>query len=648
MSDVAHAPQLAPHTGVFSKSFWAGACLFVLVVVPFLPAIHGQYTWDDNLALTDSAAVHAWNGLPTIWNPFRTDMHFFPLTFSSYWVEHKLWGLDPTGYHLDNMLLQGAAAVVLWRILKRLGLKMAWLAALIWAIHPIQAESVAWVAERKNTLSGVCFFLAMLSYLHFERIGDEPHVKRNWAFYGLAFIAFIGAMLAKSVTCTFPAGMLLLLWWKNKKLTWRTVWPLIPVFAAAAAFSLLTALHELTMIVTGEGPALQFSWAQRCVIAGKDVWFYLWTLLVPYPSMPVYPRWTYAATALNELWPLSVIVVLVLLWALRRRVGLAPFLALMFFLVTVSPLLGFISFYTMHYTFVADHYQYLACAGIIVPAVEFLGNRSRQFASRFAPQKASMILRGGASLYVLICLSLSAFYASLYQTNVKLWTWNVNHNPAAYVAQQNLGSAEAVLHEMVDARRHVEIALAEAPEDDSVQRMAGLLEFAEKRYPEALQYFRRAIEIRPGLGLSYMYVGDTYMAMHDLPDALEAFAKSVELATGESRHYFHYAGALVAAHQQEKAAKMYSIGILLAPGNMIARYNYGNLLLDMGRYPEAIAQYQFILKYQDKNSLVWHNLASAYYHAHRMDEAMDAKKRADTLDAQLQASPTQDAPAVEQ
>ena len=189
------------------RGFWAGVCLFVLVVIPFLPAMRGEYTWDDNLYLTENAAVHAWNGLLTIWNPWVPGAHFYPLTYTTLWIEHKLWGLDSLGYHLDNMFLQAATGVVLWRILKRLGFRTAWIAALIWAIHPIQVESVAWVAERKNTLSGLFCFLSVLAYLHFDGITGEKGSGRRWGLYALAFAAFVVGMLAKVAICTMPAGL---------------------------------------------------------------------------------------------------------------------------------------------------------------------------------------------------------------------------------------------------------------------------------------------------------------------------------------------------------------------------------------------------------------------------------------------------------
>jgi protein O-mannosyl-transferase len=648
MSSAANTPSLQGTPLKFSRDFWAGLCLFVLVVLPFLPAIHGQYIWDDNNYLTENAAVHAWNGLWTIWNPWIPINHFYPLTYTTFWVEYKLWGLNPVGYHLNNMLLQAASALVLWRTLKYLGFKAAWLAALVWAIHPIQVETVAWVTERKNTLSGVFCFLSAWAYFKFEGAGDEPRRERRWGFYGLAFLAFVLGLLAKSAICTLPAGLLIVMWWKDQRLTWRMIWPLIPLLVCALAFAVFTSVHEKGQITEGNAADMSFTWANRFIIAGKDVWFYLRTLVAPYPLMPVNPRWTYDASApLNYVPIFAVVVLAATLFVLRKRIGLASFLALAFFLVNALPVLGFINFYTMHYTFVADHYQYFACAGVIVWGVEMCHHCFQRLEKGFAPANWAKVERICAGVYVLVLGSLCAFYASLYQTNLKLWGWNVAHNSAAYVAHQSLASAEVTLYDFSDADIHIQTALAEAPDDDAVQRMAGLLKLAEKKYPEAIEHFRLAAQIRPGMSLSYLYMGDVYMAMHDLPHALETFAKAVEVTNGDSRNYFHYAGALVAAHQPEKAVEMYKIGLQLSPGQMIARYNYGNLLLDMGRLPEAIEQYKFILKYQEDNALVWHNLAVAYYQGHQMDQALAAKQRADALDAQLRASPPQPASASE-
>src|SRR5271170_2596011 len=391
MTDAAATPSLVAKSS--HRTMPASVLLFILVVLPFLPALHGQFTWDDDLLLANSAQVRAWNGLHLIWNPFVQPIQYFPLTYTTFWLEHKIWGLNTTGYHLVNMLLQGGCAVMLWLALRRLGIRAAWFAALLWAIHPVQVDSVAWISERKNTLSGIFYMLAAWSYLRFERIGDpSPNhstaspdaadfigieasapYRRNWMFYGLAFAAFIAAMLSKTLVCTFPAGMLIVLWWKREKLSWRDVAPLIPLLVAALALAAITALQEHSNMTVGGSSNLVFSPLQRIIIAGKNIWFYLLTLIVPYPLMPIYPRWTYDSTYLLNYVPAAgTLLLLAVFFIARKKIGKWPLAGFLFFLVTLSPLLGFMNFFTMHYSFVADHYQYLATLGVLVPLAELL------------------------------------------------------------------------------------------------------------------------------------------------------------------------------------------------------------------------------------------------------------------------------------
>jgi tetratricopeptide (TPR) repeat protein len=636
MSD-ASLPIRVPAVSKAADWKW-GILLFCVAVIPFLPAIRGEYVWDDDVWVVNNASVHAWNGLWQIWNPAHFQLDFYPITFSLLWLEHKFWNLNPLGYHLVNILCHAGGTLFLWLCLRRLGFRWAWFGALCWAVHPVQVESVAWIAEIKNCLSGFFYFFAAWCYLRFEGVGEvrgtlggsKDASERRWGFYAAAVFLFVLSLLSKSVTVTLPASLLLVLWCGERRSAGgflRKIMPLLPLVAVGVALASFRAHQEHLAMEIGGARNLVFSAPERLIIAGKDIWFYLRTLVVPYPLMAIYPRWTYdPANAVNYVPAGAAIAVGIVLFLLRRRITRWPLGAWLFFVITLSPALGFVNFTTMRFTFVADHYQYLAFVGIVLLVSESLGNALRNHSS---PRR----------FLVLACLSaevgLSLFYASLFQTNMKLWSWNVAHNPNAFAAQHNLGAAYMSAGQPEEGMRHIEIALHEAPDDSEIQLTVGEMALQANHYDEAIDHLLKAVALRPEYGKSYVLLGHVYDRMGRLNDAVEAYSRAVGVRSAFPGAYVDYAADLKKAGRVQEADHAYEVAIAIDPGNLITHYNYGNLLLDMDRIPEAIAQYQFILQYQSNNALVWHNLAVAYYQAHQMDQAMAAKQRADALDAAM-------------
>ncbi len=581
------------------------AALFALAVVPFLPAINGEYLWDDDAWLVNNAAVHAWNGLGKIWDPRVQTLHYYPLTFTVLWAEHKLWGLNSIGYHSVNLLTHAVGTVLLYLCLKRLKLRGAWLGAALWAVHPVQAESVAWVSEIKNTLSGMFFFMAAWAYFGFELAEEREREARwnvsRWGFYGIAFGAFVLALLSKTVTVVLPAVLLIVLWGKRGKVSMRSVLYTLPLFAMGPAIAMFTAHQERMVIQMGGAEDFAFSRLQRVIIAGKDVWFYLRRLIFPYPLMAIYPRWNYSAGDLLNYVPAAGCVGLgAVLFAMRKRITRWPVAGLAMFVVMALPALGFVNFFTMKYTFVADHYQYLACAAILVLAAEAAARRL---------SKKGFFAAGAAAIVVLMPFTL--FYSSLWSSNMKMWTWNVEKNPGAYIAENNLGSDYMNMGNPREGAAHILRALQLAPDDDTVLLSAGRVALMDGRPDTAIAIFERALALRPGLGFAYVLLGDTYYKMHQLDKALEIYRRGTVTSHGEPLLYMRYAHALRDVGRVEDAMKAYESAIGLMPENPIIREEYANLLLDLNRPAEAIQQYEVILQTQGSSYEIWNEMAYA-------------------------------------
>lgn len=433
------------------------AIIVLLSLVVYSPSWPGEYIWDDDSWLTFNAQIRkGWSGLWTIWTEPMATPHYYPLIFTGFWIEHKLWGFWPIGYRVVNTLLQAGAAIALWPVLRRLGLRWGWVAALLFAIHPVQVESVAWVTERKNVLSALFFFLSILMYLRFERIGEPSATerRRSWKPYAWAMVFFICSLLSKPVTCVLPAVLIVLFWWKRSRVRWRDLWPTIPFFAVGLAIAGFAVLNEHGKVGTS-GPAWDFSLSQRIVIAGRAVWFYLGKLIYPYPLVLVYPRWwgykLPSATVIpvvDYLYPVGVAAALGVLWGLKRWIGKGPAAAWTCFIIILSPGLGFVNFYTMLYTYVADHYQHLACVAMLALLAETGGillTWGGSWITRLSGGRAAMLSSGklritGGLLAAAMIASLSwqtYCQSRLYRWGIDLWEYTLSYSPGCFTVVNN-------------------------------------------------------------------------------------------------------------------------------------------------------------------------------------------------------------------
>ena len=337
----------------------AAGFLSLVTLVAYWPALRGGLLWDDTAHVT-RPELRSLRGLGRIWSELGATQQYYPLLHSAFWVEHRIWGDRVLGYHLTNLVLHVAAALLVVMIVRRLSLPGAWLAGFVFALHPVFANSVAWISEQKSTLSAVFYLGSALAYLYFDR--DRWRTE-----YFLALGLFVLALLTKTVTATLPAALLVVFWWKRGRLDWkRDVYPLLPWFALGAAAGLFTAWVERKFI-GAEGPDFTLSLLERCLVAGRVIWFYFGKLVWPQDLVFIYPHWTIdPGVWWQYLFPLGALALLAMLCLVaRRRRG--PLAAFLFFIGTLFPVLGFLNVYPFVYSYVADHFQYLASLGLIVP-----------------------------------------------------------------------------------------------------------------------------------------------------------------------------------------------------------------------------------------------------------------------------------------
>jgi hypothetical protein len=354
---------------------WVLALLVAGILVAYQPSINGGLLWDDDAHIT-RPELQSLGGLYRIWFELGATQQYYPLLHSAFWLEHKLWGDAVVGYHLANILEHSLAVVLVYLILQRLEVPGALLAAGIFGLHPVMVESVAWISEQKNTLSAVFYLSAMLAYLKRGSGkavgGGAPSEFGRDKYYWLSLFLFVLGLLTKTVTATLPAALLVIFWWQRGTLSWRRdVLPLVPFFALGAVAGIATAWVERRLI-GAEGVEFDLSLIDRGLLAGRVILFYLSKLFWPGNLMFIYPHWSIDA---DQWWlwvfPIATLTVTAVLWAVRKR-WRGPLAGWMFFCGTLFPVLGFLNVYPFRYSYVADHFQYLASLGIIVPVAAAL------------------------------------------------------------------------------------------------------------------------------------------------------------------------------------------------------------------------------------------------------------------------------------
>lgn len=574
------------------------AALFAAVFLAYQPAWNGGLLWDDAAHLT-RADLRRLRGLWRIWFEPGATQQYYPLLHSAFWLQHRLWGPAPLGYHLVGLALHCAAAAMVMLSLRRLSVPGAFLAAAIFALHPVQVESVAWITEQKNTLSAVFYLGAALAWLRFED-------RRDRASYLLALFLFVLALCGKTVTATLPAALLLLHWWKRGKPSWRRdVVPLLPFFALGAAAGLFTAWVERNL-VGAQGAGFERTVLERVLIAGRAPWFYLGKLVWPADLVFIYPRWTVSQAAWWQyLYPAAALLALAALFALRKRMP-GTLTGALFFLGTLFPALGFFDLYPFLFSFVADHFQYLAGLGILALAAAG--------ASRLLERAPPRALRAGQGVCVAVVAGLALLtwrQSHLYADRETLYRATLERNPGCWMAWNNLAGALISRGAAAEALPMAQRALELRPDYPEAQNNLALALVGLGRPSEALEHYRTALRLDPGYAEAHNNLGFALAGRGELEEAIAHYRKALDADSGQAGVHYNLAMALVAKGQAPPALAHLRRAVQLQPDFLEARNNLGILLARSGRLEEAIEQFREALRIQPGSAEVRRNLEIA-------------------------------------
>ncbi len=614
--------------------------LLAATVVAYVPAFYAGFIWDDDDYVTDNQTLRTADGLYRIWFKPGAVPQYYPLVHTTYWIEYRLWGLNAAGYHAVNVVLHAVNALLLWLVLRQLELPGAWIAAALFALHPVHVESVVWVTERKNTLSGLFYLLALLAYLRFRPLSavQPGHPRRAALFYILALLAFLAALASKTVTCSLPAAVLLLTWWKRGRVTLRDVAPLVPFFAAGLAMGLFTVHMEATR-VGARGPEWELSFVQRLLIAGRALWFYAGKLVWPANLAFIYERWEVdVRVGWQYLFPAGALAAVGALWLGRRRLGRGPLVAVLFFAGTLAPALGFVNVYPMRYSFVADHFQYLASLGVIALAA----GAAASVAQRLGPRARRAALAVPA--VVLLVFGVKVWRQSLIYDDLEtLWRDTLAKSPTAYIASNNLGVELGRQGRGLEAIPHLELAVRQRPDDAQCRTNLANAYADVGRLDEALQVYAVALELDPRNALTHFNLGTTYAQTGRLEEAISHLTQAVRLdrrkpeaRTNLAQAVIQRAGMLLADGRAHEAVPLLTEAARDAPGSLPVRFLLAQALGETGRTRAAIAQYRDYLAAQPDdllalNALAWYLATDPDPAVRRGAEAVQLAERADRL-----------------
>ena len=426
---------------------WQAAALLAATLLAYLPVLDAGFIWNDD-DLTAILALVQRQGLSAIW--FSSEaFNYWPMTWTSYWIEHQVFGTNPatglphpTSYHVINVLLHATASLLLWRVLVQLGVPGAWLAASVFAVHPVNVESVAWITQRKNVLAMVFYLVAMWQFLDFEQTSRRSR-------YLAAVVAFLLGMLSKGAIVAMPMLLLVLAWWRRGQVTRTDVVRTLPFWVVSIVMSGVEIWFQQVRAI-GDETIRQADLAERVMASGPIAWFYLQKSLVPLDLAFVYPLWQFDTSKVLQWLPLAagLSVLVVLIWATRTGLRRGPLAAVLYTLLNLAPVLGMIDIYFFRYSLVADHYQYVALPGVIALVVGGLSHAARVRNIDHLPLKIASI-----GLVALLA-GLTWQQVGIYQSPQRLWRDTLARNPSCWLAHNQLANLVSSSQKVDDARNH--------------------------------------------------------------------------------------------------------------------------------------------------------------------------------------------------
>ncbi len=525
--------------------------LAVIVAIAFHTALRNGFTgWDDTVYIATNPSMRSASGLARIWTSLDSEQ-YYPLTFTSHWVEYQLWGANAAGFLAVNVVLHALNAVLVLLLLRALGLPQApaWLGALVYAIHPTHAMSVAWIAERKNLLSCAFALGTLLAWIRFRRTGSSTAYVASIALFACALLSKTQVVGVVLVMCVLDACVL------HQRPVAALARVLPHALLGVGALTATVLFEQRFVDPTSKDWTLGL--AERVQVAGLAPWFYLWRSLLPFALAPVYPLWRPSADAWLWWTPWIANALVAVFWLRRRRaVDGRLLVAVALFVLPLAPTLGIVPFGNFAITHVSDHFLYVPLVGLAIAGGVAMAAAITRFPRA---REASLVLAGG--LGVLFAWRLRS-EIPVFRDATSLWTRALERSPESYAA--HLGLAEAL-------------------------RAGG-------DRAAAARHYERAIGIRPDWVDAHELGARAALEAGELERSERSARRALEIAPSNVRALTTLAAVLERTGRIEAALEMYEHAVATDPSSSAARMGLAQMYLGYGRYADAEREFRAILE----------------------------------------------------
>ena len=609
---------------------WAVA-LLIAVFAAYFPALLGGRLLDDQLHIT-RPELQSLSGLGRIWFEPGATQQYYPVLHTAFWLEHRLWGDAVAGYHLVNLLQHAGIACLLVLLMRRLRLPGGWLAAFLFALHPVCVESVAWIAEQKNTLSTLFAAGAALAYLRFD---DD----RRKSSYGLALAPFALALASKIAAASEPLVLCFLVWWRRPRIAARRdVLPLLPWVALAVAMGLVTLSVERGLLADIRAQ-FELGFLGRCLLAGRVFWFYLGKLVWPAGLTFFYPRWLVDSHAAAQYpYPLAAAALAAgLAWLARRRRG--PLAALLCYGCALAPVLGFLDVEWFVFSFVGDHLQYFAAPCVLIPIAAWLAAAGARLS-----RNPARLLAGAAAAVVVVLGVLTWRQCGRYGDPETFYRTAIALNPQAGAAYNYLGEVLAARPDRTaEAIAQFERALQFNPRVAEGQENLGTILLRDPaRLAEAITHLETARNLKPGKPAIHAKLA---LALAKVPgrqpEAIVEYRAALDIDPANADAHNGLGAILMRDPGRWRDAEAeFRMALDLKPGYAEAHNNLGDLLIKVpGRLTDAVTELEEALRLNPDLADAHNNLGLAWARMPgKLDDAIGQFREALRLKPSLAAA----------